>query len=315
MPNIEWNKSYWIKDIQNFNEGLSRKYHPNEKHYGERWGEVEKDPILKSIKEKFVLPFVNEDKSVLEIGPGGGRWTKYLLNCKKLYCLDLNPRSLDYVENRFSSQTNITYILNKGNDFPNIPKNSIDFIFSYGTFVHFDIGVTVDYICNMMDILSNNSNIVIQYSEKKLKEGLKNDSFGVRNESFGSNTSEVMNKMVTDLGFLVHSEIKSIHEWNKLGKWFEDNSEPNNTNLIHFGKNDKINSQLEEKDPSNIVTKAYKAILNRLPDEDGLKYFTNQLKQKKMLENELKVLLVKSDEYKINLENLFTKIINKQEQN
>ena len=66
MPNIEWNKSYWIKDIQNFNEGLSRKYHPNEKHYGERWGEVEKDPILKSIKEKFVLPFVNEDKSVLE---------------------------------------------------------------------------------------------------------------------------------------------------------------------------------------------------------------------------------------------------------
>ena len=167
----------------------------------------------------------------------------------------------------------------------------------------------------MMDILSNNSNIVIQYSEKKLKEGLKNDSFGVKNESFGSNTSEVMNKMVTDLGFLVHSEIKSIHEWNKLGKWFEDNSEPNNTNLIHFGKNDKINSQLEEKDPSNIVTKAYKAILNRLPDEDGLKYFTNQLKQKKMLENELKVLLVKSDEYKINLENLFTKIINKQEQN
>ena len=170
MPNIEWNKSYWIKDIQNFNEGLSRKYHPNEKHYGERWGEVEKEPILKSIKEKFVLPFVNEDKSVLEIGPGGGRWTKYLLNCKKLYCLDLNPRSLDYVENRFGSQTNITYILNKGNDFPNIPKNSIDFIFSYGTFVHFDIGVTVDYICNMMNILSNNSNIVIKYSEKKLKK-------------------------------------------------------------------------------------------------------------------------------------------------
>ena len=34
-----------------------------------------------------------------------------------------------------------------------------------------------------------------------------------------------------------------------------------------------------------------------------------------MLENELKVMLVKSDEYKINLENLFTKIINKQEQN
>ena len=87
-----------------------------------------------------------------------------------MYCLDLNPQSLDYVKNRFSSQNNITYILNNGNDFPNIPKSSIDFICSLGTFVHFDIGVTVDYICNMMDILSDNSNIVIQYSEKKLKK-------------------------------------------------------------------------------------------------------------------------------------------------
>jgi len=315
LPNIEWNKSYWIKDIQNFNEGLSRKYHPNEKHYGERWGEVEKDPILKSIKEKFILPFVNEDKSVLEIGPGGGRWTKYLLNCKKLYCIDLNPESLDYVKNRFSSQNNITYILNKGNDFPNIPNSSIDFVFSYATFNHFDIGVIVDYLSGMTDILSDNSNVVIQYSEKKLKKGLKNDSYGVKNESYGSNTSEVMSKLVTDLGFLVHSEIKSISEWNKLGDSKTDdieNADPNNSNLIHFSKNNKINSQMEEEESGNIVTKAYKAILNRPPDEEGFEYFTNQLKQKNLLENELKVLLVKSDEYKINLENLFTNIINNQ---
>ena len=290
MPNIEWNKSYWINDIQIFNEGLSRKHYPNEKYYGDRWGEVEKDPVLKSIKEKFILPFVNENKSVLEIGPGGGRWTKYLLNCNKLYCLDLNPQSLDYVKNRFSSQNNITYILNKGNDFPNIPKSSIDFICSFGTFVHFDIGVIVDYLCNIINILSNNSDVVIQYSEKKKKEGLKN-------KSYGSNTSEVMNKMVTDLGFLVHTDEIELRP---------------DCNLIHFSKNDKINSQMEKNDPGNIVTKSYKTILNRLPDEDGFEFFTNQLKRKNLLEKELKVLLVKSDEYKINLENLFTNIINNQ---
>jgi cyclopropane fatty-acyl-phospholipid synthase-like methyltransferase len=288
LPNIEWNKSYWINDIQIFNEGLSRKHYPNEKYYGDRWGKVEKDPVLKSIKEKFILPIVNENKSVLEIGPGGGRWTKYLLNCNKLYCLDLNPQSLDYVKNRFSSQNNITYILNKGNDFPNIPKSSIDFIWSFGTFVHFDIGVIVDYLCNMINILSNNSDVVIQYSEKKKKEGQKN-------KSYGSNTSEVMNKMVTDLGFLVHTDEIELRP---------------DSNLIHFSKNDKINSQMEKNDPGNIVTKSYKTILNRLPDEDGFEFFTNQLKRKNLLEKELKVLLVKSDEYKTNLENLFTNIIN-----
>ena len=140
---------------------------------------------------------------------------------------------------------------------------------------------------------------------------MESDFLGAKNQSFGSNTSEVMNKIVTDLGFLIHSEIKSISEWNKLGKWLEQNSDSNNTNLIHFGKNDKINAQMEEKELGDIVTKAYKAILNRFPDEEGFEYFTNQLKQKNLLENELKVLLVKSDEYKINLENLFTKIINK----
>ena len=309
MPNIQWNKSYWNNDIQTFNEGESKKVFPNEKYYGDRWGEVEKEPIFKSIKEKFILPFVN-NKSVLEIGPGGGRWTKYLLNCESLYCVDLNPHSLEYVKNRFRSQTNITYILNKGNDFPNIPKKSIDFIFSYGTFVHFDIDVTVDYICNMMDILSDNSNIVIQYSEKKVKEGLKDDFLGAENHSFGSNTAKVMEKIVTDLGFSIYSEINSIFEWNKLGKWVEQNSDSNNSNLIHFGKSDKINIELEEKDLGDIVTKAYKSILNRIPDKKGFEYFTNQLKQKKIIENELKILLVKSEEYKINLDSLFKKVIN-----
>jgi len=288
LPTIEWNKSYWMEDIQNFNEGKSKKYFPNEKHYGERWGEVEKDTVLKSIKEKFVLPFVNENKLVLEIGPGGGRWTKYLLNCKKLYCLDLNPKSLDYVKNRFSSRNNVIYILNKGNDFSNIPKSSIDFVFSYGTFVHFDIGIIVDYLSNMIDILSNDSDVVIQYSEKK-KEAAKK-------EGYSTNTSEVMNKLITDLGFLIRSdETKSLSD----------------TNLIHFTKNDKTNSQMKEKDLGDIVTKAYKAILNRPPDEEGFEFFINQLKRKNLLEKKLKVLLVKSDEYKIKLENLASSIINK----
>ena len=101
--------------------------------------------------------------------------------------------------------------------------------------------------------------------------------------------------MVTDLGFLVHTDEIELRP---------------DSNLIHFSKNDKINSQMEKNDPGNIVTKSYKTILNRLPDEDGFEFFTNQLKRKNLLEKELKVLLVKSDEYKTNLENLFTNIIN-----
>ena len=68
MPNIEWNKSYWSKDIQIFNEGLSRKHYPNEKYYGDRWGEVEKDPVLKSIKERD--PAAKSQLTILLTYPG-----------------------------------------------------------------------------------------------------------------------------------------------------------------------------------------------------------------------------------------------------
>ena len=59
-----------------------------EAHYGDDWGDPESE--LRSVLEDHLKPYVGSRKNILEIGPGGGRWTQYMLPCEKLYLVELN---------------------------------------------------------------------------------------------------------------------------------------------------------------------------------------------------------------------------------
>ena len=80
---------------------IVKKKFPNETHYGDRWGNTETDNELKTIIKKYIIPFLDKEKNAIEIGPGGGRMTKYLQDFKTIYLVDLNPNSLDYIKNDF----------------------------------------------------------------------------------------------------------------------------------------------------------------------------------------------------------------------
>ena len=60
--------------------------------YGLQWGDPEIVAPLKFIRDRYVLPYVNGDQYAVEIGPGGGRWTRYLLGFRKLYVVDYLSR-------------------------------------------------------------------------------------------------------------------------------------------------------------------------------------------------------------------------------
>jgi hypothetical protein len=53
--------------------------------YGLQWGDPEVVEPLRFIRDRYVLPYVSSERTAVEIGPGGGRWTRYLLDFKKLY--------------------------------------------------------------------------------------------------------------------------------------------------------------------------------------------------------------------------------------
>ncbi len=208
MPSIEWNRC-WEKNLLLFLDKNPKK----EIFFGDRWGIPDEDSVLEKIRDNFIIPLVNENKTIVEIGPGGGRWTKYLLNCDKLYLVDISAKMFEYLKKRFNSRPNIKFCLTDGSTFPGVPKNSVDLVLSMATFVHLEIDLIEQYLRNMKIILKDQSDVVIEYPEMKKSEAAKNPGFA-------KNTAETMRKLVRNQGFSIISE---------------DNDSISHTNIIHFG--------------------------------------------------------------------------------
>jgi len=75
--------------------------------------------------------------TILEIGPGFGRWTQYLRHLsRRLILVDLSERCIDACRHRFANDEHIEYLVNDGASLDQIEDGSIDFIFSFDSLVH-----------------------------------------------------------------------------------------------------------------------------------------------------------------------------------
>jgi len=166
--------------------------------YGLEWGDPESSEPLAYIRRHFLVPYLALTATVLEIGPGGGRWTRYMLDVKKLYVVDFYQELLDELKSNFRSP-NLVFIKNNGNDFPGVTNESVDFIFSFGTFVHLDIEIIDRYLENIKPLLKPTSNVVIHYSDKTKPMGLQN-------KGFSQNDPNTMKKLVLSHGYFVYEE-------------------------------------------------------------------------------------------------------------
>ena len=120
---------------------------------------------------------MNKDVTALEIGSGGGRWTQYLKDCQRLYLVELNPAMFSYIIDRFDNADNFYYVTTHGADFPLVPKQSIDFVFSFGVLVHLDYEIIEDYVKNLIPLLKPGAHISFQFSDKRKKMAADNPDF------------------------------------------------------------------------------------------------------------------------------------------
>jgi len=166
--------------------------------YGLQWGDPEVVEPLRFIRNQYVLPYVDPQHTALEIGPGGGRWTRYLLGFKRLYVVDYHPELLDELRRNFN-EPNMVFIKNNGTDFPGVEPGSIDYLFSFGTFVHLDLDVIDAYLKSMKGIVKPGANIVIQYSDKT-------KIMAQMNPGFSNNTPERMRQMIVSAEYRILEE-------------------------------------------------------------------------------------------------------------
>jgi ubiquinone/menaquinone biosynthesis C-methylase UbiE len=101
--------------------------------------------------------------NVLEIAPGFGRMTEYLLRyTNDLSIIDLNDICIEKCKQRFDNRIN-NYIVNDGKTL-NFDDKSFDFIFSFDSFVHMTEDVIESYISEIYRTLKNNGYVFIHHS-------------------------------------------------------------------------------------------------------------------------------------------------------
>ena len=140
--------------------------------YGLQWGDPQTNPALHWVRDHYLLPYVNPDHSAVEIGPGGGRWTRYLLGFGQLCTVDYHQELLDELQRNYRAP-HLSTLRNNGTDFPGIPDASVDFVFSFGVFVHLDIDVIEAYFRSIHRILKPSGCAMIQYADQNKEEARK----------------------------------------------------------------------------------------------------------------------------------------------
>jgi SAM-dependent methyltransferase len=166
--------------------------------YGLQWGDPDQNEGLRSVKERFLLPYCDPAATGLEIGPGGGRWTRYMLALDRLYVVDYHEELLRELRKNYS-QPNMVFVKNNGTDLPGVPDQSVDLVFSFGTFVHLDRDLIAAYLASLRRVVKPGANLVIQYSDKTKPAAQQNDGFA-------DNDPARMCAMVEQAGYTIVEE-------------------------------------------------------------------------------------------------------------
>src|SRR5204862_5514659 len=121
---------------------------------GEEWthaveGYKGLDPDLwkRSIVENMMLKYLDAGMTILEVGPGAGRWTATLQEfAGRLLLADISTKCLDVCRQRFPDRPNISFhpIGETGLSF--LDAESGDGVWSYAVFVHINPTTIAGYV-------------------------------------------------------------------------------------------------------------------------------------------------------------------------
>src|SRR4051812_13818536 len=80
--------------------------------------------------------------TILEIAPGFGRWTQYLLgHCDRLIGVDLSEECVESCRARFADAPHAEFHVNDGRTLDDVEPGSVDFAFSHDSLVHVETDV------------------------------------------------------------------------------------------------------------------------------------------------------------------------------
>lgn len=131
---------------------------------GEEWNASPewKQALIDDVLDRW-MP---KDGVILEIGPGGGRWSEPLLErASRLILVDVSERPLELCRERLAGAGNVDFVRSDGADIPGVPDGRVDGVWSFDVFVHVAPVDQVGYLQEIARVLAPGGVAVIHHAD------------------------------------------------------------------------------------------------------------------------------------------------------
>lgn len=165
---------------QAYEVSLFASNHPGE-IYGIHWGDPDVDDRLKPIVENFMRPELAKRQRLCEIGSGGGRWSRYLIRTGKPTLLidgshgsEQLIRALQWTPlERDILRTEVQFMVSPIGTVPSTHFGKYDYVFSFDTFVHFDLPLFLTYLRTISKMLVPGGVLHLHYADLQQADWFK----------------------------------------------------------------------------------------------------------------------------------------------
>lgn len=165
---------------QAYEVSLFASTHPGE-IYGIHWGDPDVEARLKPVLENFMRPELEKRRRLCEIGSGGGRWSRYLIKSGKptllidgshgseqlIKALPWSPAEQEIL------RTEVTFVVSPTGTVPVTHFGMYDYVFSFDTFVHFDLPLFLQYLRTISKMLLPGGVLHLHYADLQQSDWFK----------------------------------------------------------------------------------------------------------------------------------------------
>jgi len=137
--------------------------------YGHQWGIPGEGEWLNTLVDDWITPVAEKPSTndVVEIGSGGGRWFSVLRNYSfdRVVLVDGTPASETAIRHWWDDEF-MEFLVSKDGTLPSLEDQSVDYVWSYDTFVHFPTLLMDTYVREIGRILRPGGTLHIHYAHK-----------------------------------------------------------------------------------------------------------------------------------------------------
>lgn len=125
-----------------------------------------------SLIDAVLEPVMAGSDTILEIGPGAGRWTQALQErAKHLILVDITDITLELCRERLGDPANVSYVRSDGTTLREVSSASVDGIWSFDAFVHIAPLDIAGYLHEIARVLAPGGVAVIHHTGRRERRG------------------------------------------------------------------------------------------------------------------------------------------------